>query len=619
MLKKPDKSILRSLLCNAPVYVLVAAVVCLVGLVETGAEPGDQNAWFVWSVLVLLGCAALTRIFNIRKIRPGAVDLATAAMFGWYVIACFVGGDVVWEKLLEVCLFVPLYVSLRVLLSSYRGLGRWLVVVLCVCGVVEAMVGMQQAFGARHSNHSLFSVTGTFFNPGPYGGYLAVMVSMALGYVVSRYGYAERIFAGFRNIRSVRFRRVRWALVFCVAACAVVAIVIILPATMSRAAFVAVGAAVVAIAFGDDRIRRPIVDYVRKHKKRAAAIGVTSTVVICSGLYGIYALKKDSADGRLLIWKMSAGVMTDNPATGVGPGYFRGAYGDVQAEYFGSGRGSETEVNVAGCPEYGFNEYLQIGAETGIPGFVLFVCLVAVALWRLFRARSPVALGLLALMVFAFFSYPFSLLPMKMLFVVFLAVAGSLTPTRRGATIVQRVVAGAVLAGSVGMAAWAAKPYLDRVEATREWKEISRWYSMEMYSYVVEDYPAMLPVMGDNATFLFEYGRSLNMEGRYAESLKIMNRAVMLSNDPMNWNVIGNNYKALGDYDRAAEAYLKAYHIVPSRMYPLYLLGQMYSEIGNREQAEHYARRVVAMTPKIPSPATNDMQREMRELLESEK
>jgi tetratricopeptide (TPR) repeat protein len=138
---------------------------------------------------------------------------------------------------------------------------------------------------------------------------------------------------------------------------------------------------------------------------------------------------------------------------------------------------------------------------------------------------------------------------------------------------------------------------------------------MEMYSYVLEDYPELMPLMGENPTFMFEYGRSLNMEGRFSESLEVMLRAARLSNDPMNWNVIGNNYKALGDYDRAAEAYLKAYNIIPSRMYPLYLLGKMYSEIGDRERAAHYARRVVGMTPKVSSPATDDMQREMKEVL----
>jgi O-antigen ligase len=596
--------------------VLVAAV-CLVGLVETASEPGRQNVLFVYSVLAVLGCAAVTWMFNVRWVRPGMIDLMAAAMFGWYVAACFAGGPMVQSKLLEVCLCAPLYVSLRVLMSSHRNLGRWLLVVLCVCGAVEATVGMQQAFGARHSNHSLFSVTGTFFNPGPYGGYIAVMLSMAFGYVAKRWGFAAKMFSGFRKIGDIRLRRVLTVLAFCVAVCALVTTVIILPATMSRAAFVAVGVAAVAAVLGDHGIRRIVVEWVRRNRRVAVAIGIVSAVVVCGGIYGIYALKKDSADGRLLMWKMAVRVMLENPATGVGPGYYRGAYGDVQAEYFESGRGSETEVNVAGSPEYGFNEYLQIGAETGVPGLVLFVVLVAAALWRLFRARSPFTFGLLALGVFAFFSYPFSLLPMKTLFVVFLAAAGSLRTLRRETTIVQRIVTGIVLAGSIVAASWATKPYLDRLEVTREWQTTSRWYSMEMYSYVLDDYPAMLPLMGDHPAFLFEYGRSLNMEGRYAESLEIMNRAARLSNDPMNWNVIGNNHRALGQYDKAAESYLRAYNMVPSRMYPLYMLGQMYSAIGDRERAVHYARRVVGMTPKISSPATNDMQREMRELIEN--
>jgi O-antigen ligase len=213
------------------------------------------------------------------------------------------------------------------------------------------------------------------------------------------------------------------------------------------------------------------------------------------------------------MWKMTAKVMVENPATGVGQGYYRGAYGDVQAEYFRTGERSETEINIAGCPEYGFNEYLQIGAETGVPGLVLFVFLVMVALWRLFKARSVYAFGFLALMAFAFFSYPFSLLSFKMLFVILLAVAGSQQTKRRKSTTIQKIVVGAALAGCIGAAAFATKPYLDRIEATREWQELRRWYSMEMYSYVLEDYPGLMPLMGENPAFMFEYGRSLNWRG----------------------------------------------------------------------------------------------------------
>ncbi len=606
----------RQALQNLPATLLTGAM-CCVGLTETSSEMGDQDMWFVYSLLAILVCAVFTWVFNVRKVRVSIVDIVAGAMFAWYVACYYVNDSIAVSRLLEAGLFAAMYVSLRVLLSVHRNLGRWLFVVLCVCGIVEATIGIQQAVGARYSNHNLFNVTGTFFNPGPYGGYLAVIVSMTLGWIVSRYEYADNVFRRFKNIGDVRFRRILWVLVFCVAVCTVIAIAVILPATVSRAAIVAVGIAFVAIVFGDGRIRRRFYDLVHRHKKMAAVITIVSVVVICGGLYGIYALKKDSADGRLLMWKMDAKVMMENSVTGVGPGYYRGAYGDVQSEYFSTAERSETEIAVAGSPEYGFNEYLQIGAETGVIGLVLFVCLVVAALWRLLRRGSPYAFGFIALMVFAFFSYPFSLLPLKMLFVVLLAVAGSCYSRQRKATVIHRVIVGAVFAGCVGVVALATKPYVERIEATREWRKMSRWYSMEIYSAVVEDYPELLPLMGENPIFLFEYGRSLNQEGRYQESLEIMTRATRLSNDPMNYNVIGNNYKALGEYEKAAEAYLKAHHIVPNRMYPLYLLGQMYSEIGDRERAAHYARRVVEMAPKVPSPATNDMQREMKDLLES--
>lgn len=397
---------------------------------------------------------------------------------------------------------------------------------------------------------------------------------------------------------------------------AIVGIMMILPATISRAAYVAVGAAAVAIFLSDVRIRKHVVDWLRRNAKTAVAIGAISMIVVCGGVYGIYSLKKDSADGRILIWKTGTKVMMGHLSTGVGPGYFRGTYGDAQAEYFQSGEGSKDEINVAGSPEYGFNEFIVIGAETGIPGLVLFVFLVCIALWRLLRARSPYAFGLLALIVFACFSYPFSLLPMRVIFVVLLAVAGSSSCKRHEAKTVERVIVGIAIVGCVVMTTLVNKPYMDRVKATKEWQEIRHWYSMEMYSSVVEDYTSLLPLVSDNPTFLFEYGRSLNQVGKYSESLDILDRATRLSNDPMNYNVIGNNYKALGQYDRAADAYLKAYNIVPSRMYPLYLLAKMYSEQGDQKNAVLYVRRVVDMTPKIQSPATDDMQQKMRELLE---
>ena len=48
-------------------------------------------------------------------------------------------------------------------------------------GLIEAIWGFRQLQGWAYSNHSLFRLTGSFFNPGPYSGYLAITLPVALG------------------------------------------------------------------------------------------------------------------------------------------------------------------------------------------------------------------------------------------------------------------------------------------------------------------------------------------------------------------------------------------------------------------------------------------------------
>lgn len=87
----------------------------------------------------------------------------------------------------------------------------------------------------------------------------------------------------------------------------------------------------------------------------------------------LYQFKKDSADGRLLMWKIAGRAILDNPVRGTGSGGFPAAFAKAQADYFSSGQGTEKEKLVAGSPEYAFNEYLQIGMEQGVGGWGVFI------------------------------------------------------------------------------------------------------------------------------------------------------------------------------------------------------------------------------------------------------
>ena len=60
---------------------------------------------------------------------------------------------------------------------------------------------------------------------------------------------------------------------------------------------------------------------------------------------------------------------------------------------------------------------------------------------------------------------------------------------------------------------------------------------------------------------------------------------------------------------------MKAFAVMPNRLYPLYQLMLLYEESGEKKKCEETARRVMWMKPKVESPATRDMQRKASERL----
>lgn len=80
----------------------------------------------------------------------------------------------------------------------------------------------------------------------------------------------------------------------------------------------------------------------------------------------------------------------------------------------------------------------------------------------------------------------------------------------------------------------------------------------------------------------------------------------------------GNNYKDMTLYNMAENSYKKAFAVMPNRLYSLYQLMLLYqnrSEYDNNKQKD-VARRIVAIKPKIESPATRDMQRAAMQVLQ---
>jgi O-antigen ligase len=88
--------------------------------------------------------------------------------------------------------------------------------------------------------------------------------------------------------------------------------------------------------------------------------------------------------GRMQIWRRGVGYMLQFPVLGVGPNNFGAAEGTLSpfAERQQFGRG--VKWNAA------HNSYVQIGAELGIPGLVLFIGMITSAFRALRRTNRRV-------------------------------------------------------------------------------------------------------------------------------------------------------------------------------------------------------------------------------------
>jgi probable O-glycosylation ligase (exosortase A-associated) len=86
-----------------------------------------------------------------------------------------------------------------------------------------------------------------------------------------------------------------------------------------------------------------------------------------------------SAQGRLNAWETSWRVFLDYPVTGVGPA-------NLEAVFFRYAPNTE-RFRVS------HNAYLQLLAECGLPGLLLFLAALGASLWRLQRLRAVTALS----------------------------------------------------------------------------------------------------------------------------------------------------------------------------------------------------------------------------------
>jgi hypothetical protein len=583
-----------------------------------GTQSGKTFCFlFMMSAVVGLLCLqAIATGAGSGSVHASMPDVALLLLAGYLIFNDRQQSVPVSMRSLEFLGLAVLYIALRRINRSFFPV---LFMALLAGGMIQAAYGNLQIWGLCASHHDRFRLTGSFFNPGPYTGYLSCIFPVALGF----YLFAVR------PLKKTASKRL-FTTVFIVPA--LMLILMILPASRSRAAWLAI---ILSSAYLLS-VRYPVCE--RLFRKSASTfrrgLALAGVILLVGfGSFALYRMKQGSADGRLLVWKITARMITEQPLSGFGTDRFKAHYMNRQADYFEQHPDSEAAM-VADDTKYAFNEPLQQTAEHGIIGLILMLSVFVMvmktprtsAICQEHEPYPTVAkAGMLSLFVFSLFSYPLQILPVKICLVFFLAVIAGASPQRNiippyGAHGKRRIfvmAAKTVIMIPVATGTIAGCNYLHRLHAAYgTWGEAYRSYRMGNSELSVQEYKQALPMLSGNGDFMTGYGKALAVAGLHGRAISVLQQAAEHFPNTVAYTTMGDSYRALQQIAPAEQSYLRAWYMNPGKFYPKYLLAKLYHENGMLAKAGIIAEELLHKKVKADSDAIMEIREEMQKIID---
>lgn len=302
-------------------------------------------------------------------------------------------------------------------------------------------------------------------------------------------------------------------------------------------------------------------------------------VLLAAGLWALYSYKKESADGRLLVWRVSADLVAQKPLWGHGVGSFPVRYMPAQAAYFERHPDSRF-VTVADQVSHPFNEWIGTACELGLIGVLVAFGVVATALGQREDAGKKVLL--VGLVVFGLFSYPSAFLSFGLLGAALLAGEPRQSECRLAVrpTICRRAVGGGMI--GVGGA------LLFHIAAAGQTQQSRYVLIQEASELMRRSDPAALPRLEELAGVL-----------PIAEFYVDLGDLWLVADDPA----------------QAARYYRQASRMIPSRLRPYEGLFRVHRATGQIDSATRQARLLLTMPVKVSNTTTIRIRRAAQEWL----
>ncbi|MBR3093355.1 MAG: hypothetical protein IKG99_10085 [Bacteroidaceae bacterium] len=566
----------------------------------TAMQPDEhllsQNEICISYTIVLIAFTGTINIIRIKKVFPfSSLDII---IFTWYIY--FLARS--YFKTVYPCdtysiratIAVMLYCALRLAFASTIIREREIATAILLFVLCEAGMGIFQIMNGK-SRHQSFIATGSFLNPAPFAAVLSsglVMIAM----------WKRRIIKLISMKKGKKARNTRYGIwLLRLSNFVMASLLILILSTVSRAALLAT-----SICLG--------IIY-QKTLRRYRTITISLFLLV---LIPLYHIKPGSVNGRVINYRISCLNLGNNPVIGNGIGGYFHQYAEKMSQF--SQCHPDFDFINADVLEFAFCDILKVGVEQGIIGLSIMATFLCRLYFILQRKGKTLWIGFMSILLFSLFSYPFELFTFQIISVVIIAYAatnkaGGFSKHNKDNYNLRLILHIGITSILVLCSIATAKRIHQKMQAQTDFiikKNIRDENS-------IKDYYHYLPLLNDNTEFLFDFGNSLSKHGRLIESNKILSIGTLLTNDPVFYVLIGNNYMNMKSYDQAEKAYKKAFHILPNRLYPLYQLMRLYEQTGDKNKQKLMAQRILSFKVKVISHTTEAMKDSARLYLKTQR
>ena len=455
---------------------------------------------------------------------------------------------------------------------------------------VLSVWGYLQYFEWLPSSNNYFKLCGPYHNPGMLGGMMAVI----LVFIVS---------AATKRIRMIR----KVKILFIITVCVILFALPIFILTEARAAWLAF-----IIAVGYSIISSYGMNFQRKSY---LGIGIICTVIFVS--FSFYSLKPESANGRMLIWRVGCEMVKDNPVTGLGRDAFENRYLYYQAEYLDT-KATDKEKYLAGNIHFAFNEPVRVTAENGLVGLCNYL-LLFIGMWFL-PIRNDIQTHvcksvILSIFVWSQFSYPNRMFPIIAILVLAYAVLLKQKKSKffmgqMRMKICRSVHVPITCVVCVLLLLPLQKQYQSYCNAYHFWK----FLRIKEVVQKPDELASFVSCFPKDTGFLSLYAHVIMKRkeyGKYDEVIKLIDEA-----DPTPSLLIrkGEMYQELRRYKDAEITYKTVASMIPTRQKARYKLALLYHETGRGAEAVALAKTLLTEEVKSYGFETYDMHQHLKEI-----